>query len=196
MSKELIKPVISLFVITAVVAALLGFVHEITLEPIAIQQKLVEEKTMKEVLPEAEEFKELEWKQPEDGEGVIVQKITEGFKNGELCGYVVLIAPTNGFSGTFTQMLGIDKDGVITGLRVLSHSETPGLGAKAKDDPEFYEQFNGKKSVDFEAKKSLDLAVTKDGGDIDAITSATITSRAVVDGINAAASVLSQEVSE
>lgn len=67
-------------------------------------------------------------------------------------------------------MVGIDADGTITGLRVTGHSETAGLGAKATD-PSFYEQFTG---------KSGSVSVTKDGGEIVPITSATITSRAFV----------------
>ena len=73
-------------------------------------------------------------------------------------------------------MVGVDVDGVITGLRVLSHSETPGLGALATD-PSFYEQFVGKSGA---------IKVEKDGGDIVAITSSTITSRAVSDGADEA----------
>ena len=74
--------------------------------------------------------------------------------------------------GAVKTMVGIDADGTITGLRVTGHSETAGLGAKATD-PSFYEQFTG---------KSGSVSVTKDGGEIVPITSATITSRAVCVG--------------
>ena len=86
-------------------------------------------------------------------------------------GFVITTAP-GGFGGAVNTMVGIGEDGVITGLRVTSHSETPGLGAKSTD-PSFYEQFAGKSGT---------LAVTKDGGEIVPITSSTITSRAVCSG--------------
>lgn len=78
----------------------------------------------------------------------------------------------NGFGGPLTVLVGIGKDGVVCATKVLSHSETPGLGAKCQTDEAFISQFAG---FDTSAKK---LLVRKDGGDVDAITASTITSRA------------------
>ena len=96
--------------------------------------------------------------------------ITAVYK-GDNGGFVITTEP-GGFGGAVKTMVGIDADGTITGLRVTGHSETAGLGAKATD-PSFYEQFTG---------KSGSVSVSKDGGEIVPITSATITSRAVCVG--------------
>lgn len=89
-------------------------------------------------------------------------------------GYVVQVAPS-GFGGVLDVMVGVNTDGTCSGVSIISHSETSGLGANATKE-DFRSQFEGKSNV----------AVTKDGGDIAALTGATITSRAVCDGVNAA----------
>ena len=95
-------------------------------------------------------------------------------------GYAVQVAPA-GFGGAITMMVGIDKDGKILGVSVVSQTETAGLGAVIGADTAagqaFRDQFTG---------LSGELAVDKDGGQIDSVTGATITSRAVTKGINAA----------
>ena len=95
-------------------------------------------------------------------------------------GYALQVEPS-GFDGTITMMVGVGTDGKVLGISVISHTETAGLGAVAGGEnakgQAFREQFVGKDGF---------LAVTKDGGDIDAITGATVTSRAVCKGVNAA----------
>lgn len=88
-----------------------------------------------------------------------------------LVGYAVR-STVSGFGGPLTLMVGITADGLVYNTSVLSHSETPGLGAKCETDPAFMAQWKG---FDPAAKT---LAVRKDGGDVDAITASTITSRA------------------
>ena len=90
-------------------------------------------------------------------------------------GWVVEVTPS-GFGGTIDMMVGVGTDGVVTGVSIISMSETSGLGSNASRDT-FRGQFVG---------ASGSVAVTKDNGDIDALTGATITSRAVCDGVNAA----------
>ena len=160
-TKEVVKPAVVLLLISAVAAACL--VSEVTKEPIALQNEKTLNESMKAVMPEASSFEQLT-----DAE--LTGTITAVYQadNG---GYVLTTEP-GGFGGTVKTMVGIDADGVITGLRVTGHSETPGLGAKSTE-PEFYEQFAG---------KSGSVAVTKDGGEIVPITSSTITSRAVCAG--------------
>lgn len=173
---EIVKPAGVLLIITAVAAMLLGVVSETTKEAIAEQSAKTEQIAMEATLPgESLEFETI--LDVANGDETIgtISKISKATSNGELYGYVVTANP-NGFGGGVATMIGMDAEGVITGLRVLSHAETPGLGALATD-PSFYEQFNG---------KSGHVAVTKDGGEIEAITSATITSRAVSDGANEA----------
>lgn len=162
-AKEIIKPAGMLLLISAVAAACLGAVSEITAEPIAIQNEKTLNASMQAVMPEASSFEELT-----DIEKTGTITAVYQADNG---GFVVTTAP-GGFGGAVNTMVGIDADGVITGLRVTGHSETPGLGAKSTE-PTFYEQFAG---------KSGSVAVTKDGGEIVPITSSTITSRAVCAG--------------
>lgn len=161
-SKAVVKPAIVLLVIAGVAAGLLGVVSEVTAAPIAAQNEKTLNESMTAVMPEASTFEQLEVK-PEG-------TITAVYK-GDNGGFVITTAP-GGFGGAVNTMVGIGADGVITGLRVTGHSETPGLGAKSTE-PAFYEQFTGKSGT---------VAVTKDNGEIVPITSSTITSRAVCAG--------------
>ena len=96
-------------------------------------------------------------------------------------GYVVEVTPS-GFGGTIDMVVGVGTDGTVTGVSIISMSETSGLGANASKES-FRSQFVGKSGV---------LAVSKDGGEIDALTGATITSRAVTSGVNTALVVASE----
>ncbi len=164
-TKEVIRPAVVLLIIAGVAAAALGAVQSITAEPIKAQEDKTKAASMQAVMPDAASFEQIE-----DAE--LTGSLTAIYKadNG---GFVITAAP-GGFSGAVDTMVGIGEDGVITGVRVTKHSETPGLGAKSTD-PSFYEQFTG---------MSGSLAVTKDGGEVVPITSATITSRAVTSGAN------------
>ena len=161
-SKAVVKPAIVLLVIAGVAAGLLGVFSEVTAAPIAAQNEKTLNESMTAVMPEASSFEQLDVE--------LTGTITAVYQadNG---GYVITTAP-GGFGGAVNTMIGVGADGVITGVRVTGHSETPGLGAKATE-PAFYEQFAG---------KSGSVSVTKDGGEIVPITSATITSRTVCVG--------------
>ncbi len=163
--KEVVRPALVLLIIAGVAAAALGAVQSITAEPIRMQEEQTRADSMKAVMPDAASFEQIE-----DAE--LTGSLTAVYKadNG---GFVITTAP-GGFSGAVDTMVGIGEDGVITGVRVTKHAETPGLGAKSTD-PSFYEQYAG---------MSGSLAVTKDGGEVVPITSATITSRAVTSGAN------------
>ena len=100
-------------------------------------------------------------------------------------GYAI-ISSTSGFGGLLTLMVGVAEDGTVHNTTVLSHSETPGLGAKCTTDERFIAQFRG---FDPAAKT---LAVKKDGGDLDAITASTITSRAYALAVSNAVDVFNQ----
>ena len=174
MMKEIVRPAAVLLIITAVAAALLGFVSETTKVAIEEQTAKTQAEAMQAVLPDADEFKKDE---AAELSGTIVS-VNVGYQGGEICGYVINVQPS-GFGGPIDTMVGISSDGSIMGMKVLSHSETPGLGARATEEGEgsFKSQFEG---------FSGNLAVTKDGGDIVPITSATITSRAVTSGVKEA----------
>lgn len=167
---NIIKPAAVLLVICVVAAGLLGYVNQITLAPIAAQDEAAKSESMKAVLPDAASFGD----EKEVNEGNITAVTPALDADGNEIGYAVAVT-TKGFSAGLKLMYGVDTQGTITGLSVVDCSnETPGLGANAANES-FYGQFAGKSGA---------VAVTKDGGDIEALTGATITSRAVA---NAAA---------
>lgn len=161
----------TLLIITAVVAAALAGVNAIAEPLIQAHQQEKLQKAMEEVLPGAENLTEVTFS---DATGTV--------RTVYACetGYVVEVNPS-GFGGEITMMVGINKDLTVNGISIVSHSETAGLGsiaaASTAAGQTFRDQFSGLSGT---------LAVTKDGGSIDSITSATITSRAVTDGVNAA----------
>jgi electron transport complex, rnfABCDGE type, G subunit len=162
---NIIKPAAVLLIICVIAAGLLGYVNQITSAPIAAQETAANEASMKEVLPDAASFGEAK----EVNEGNITNVTPALDADGNEMGYAVAIN-TKGFSAGLKLMFGVDSTGTITGLSVVDCSnETPGLGANAATDG-FKSQFAG---------KSGNIAVSKDGGDIEALTGATITSRAV-----------------
>ena len=170
--------------ITLVVALALGAVNAVTAGPIAEQNAQKIKDSLENVMPGAES------EQIDVPEGTTVTTETKNAtsvtilsaykmtKDGADAGYCVEVGPT-GFGGAVDTMVGIDSDGKVTGISVISaSSETPGLGARSTE-PEFQAQFA--------EQVGTEVAVAKDGGSIDALTGATITSRAVSEGVVAAA---------
>ncbi len=162
-----------LLVICLVCSALLAGVYALTKEPIDAAAKAKNEAAIKEVLPEAavaiEEARTVEF----EGASYVYNLAYDA--QGNTVGCAVDVAPV-GFGGPIVIKVGFNADGVIWNTKVLSQAETPGLGAKCVE-PAFSSQFKG---FDPSQKK---LAVKKDGGDVDAITASTITSRAYADGL-------------
>jgi electron transport complex protein RnfG len=177
--KHIIIPALSLFFFFSIATVLLGLVRNITLEPIEQQRRKTLESTMKAVLKEATEFKEAGYISEMERSGSLV-RVFEGSKGGELIGFVLELAPV-GYSGEINIMVGISKvNNEITGMRVLRHSETPGLGALAVKE-NFYRKFDGRKLIPLSVVRSL-----PGENDIEAITSATITSTAITNAVNEA----------
>jgi len=172
-----VNMVITLFLITAIAAMALGGVYTITKEPIAIAKQKKLEAAIKAVLPD---FDTVTTKMVPDDEGdSLIFYYAE--KAGTPIGVAIKTFTNSGFSGKIELMVGMLEDGSINNTAVLSHKETPGLGDKmdiAKSD--FPVQFKGKNPAEFRLK------VTKDGGDVDAITAATISSRAFCDAVERA----------
>lgn len=171
---------LTLLIVTAVAAIALGFVYNFTKEPIenAKAEKLKE--AINIVVPGADkgEVKEFSVPSPDGGEDLVFYEV---IAEGELIGTAVKSYTNNGFSGYLSIMVGFDKDGVILDNNVLEHAETPGLGDKtSKSVSDWNNQFVGKDPASYK------LTVTKDGGDVDAITAATITSRAYCDALDRA----------
>ena len=167
--KENLKLGFTLLIITALAGLVLAFAYDITRAP--IEARALEEKSaaMKVVL-DAEEFAVTEGELPENITGVY-----EALNGGSNAGYVFTVT-TKGYGGSIEMMVGINADSTLSGIQILNHSETPGLGAKAKEDPTFAEQFKG-----VAADKDITL-----GSDVNAITGATITSTGVTNGVNTA----------
>jgi electron transport complex protein RnfG len=158
-------------------SALLGVVYVLTQKPIADAALAKTNNAIALVVPEFDNVPSDEKREIEcAGEKFVYYTATKG---EEVVGYAIETSTSKGFSGTIKAMVGFNTNGDIVSISVLSHSETPGLGAKMTD-PSFAGQFEGKNPSSFK------LAVRKDGGDIDAITASTITSRAYADAVQKA----------
>ena len=156
---------LTLFLITTIVAGLLGLVNYVTADTIAEQIAQKAENAMLQVL-EADSYEPLDV--PEES------AVTAAYRAGDR-GYVVRVAP-NGFGGAIDMMVGVDVSGAVTGVAIVSQSETASLGANCTRE-DFRAQFTGKTGT---------LSVSKEGGEIEALTGATVTSRAVTEGVDTA----------
>ncbi len=168
MFKDMFKTGLFLLVFSALSGLLLSYCESITGPKIAEINKQKTEKARAEVLPTATSFEETD-------KGFIGKDNT-----GKVVGMVMEVNP-KGYGKEIQMLVGINSDNKITGLKILSHSETPGLGAKVVS-PEFQQKFSNLLKDNPNPK----FLVKKDGGDVDAISGATITSRAFCKGINEA----------
>ncbi len=168
-----INMTVCLLAICLVCSGLLAAVYALTTEPIAAAAAAKNEAAIKEVLPET--AVKIEEERTVEFEGASYAYNLAYDELGNVVGCAINVAPV-GFGGPIAIKVGFDVNGVIWNTKVLSQAETPGLGAKCVE-PAFSDQFKG---FDASAKK---LAVKKDGGDVDAITASTITSRAYADGL-------------
>ncbi|MBQ2112144.1 MAG: RnfABCDGE type electron transport complex subunit G [Bacteroidales bacterium] len=164
---------ICLFAICIVCSSLLAGVYALTKEPIDAAARAKNEAAIKEVLPESAVT--IEEERTVDFEGASYAYNLAYDAQGNTVGCAINVAPV-GFGGPIAIKVGFDMNGVICNTKVLSQAETPGLGAKCVE-PAFSDQFKGWDPA------QKDLAVKKDGGDVDAITASTITSRAYADGL-------------
>ncbi len=167
-------------------SAAVAVVYAVTKEPIEMANQLKINSAIKEVVPEfdnAPSDEVLNVTTPDGIEG----KVYVAKKGSEIVGYAIESTTSKGFGGPFTIMVGFTPDEVVYNTSVISHSETPGLGAKITENKSaFIQQWNGKNLGD----GSIKVAVKKDGGDIDAITASTITSRAYCDAMENAFRIL------
>lgn len=154
---------ICLTAVCLVCSSLLAFSYALTKEPIDEAQKAKTTASIAEVLPA--------FTSEPSSESAELEGVTYSYYKVPDAGYAILSTVT-GFGGPLTLMVGIDESGLVYNTKVLSHSETPGLGAKCQTDTKFIDQFKGWNP------EEKTLAVRKDGGAVDAITASTITSRA------------------
>ena len=189
--KDMIKNSLILFAITLVAGFALGSVYDITKEPRAKQEKLATDRAYKEVFSEATKFedKKIDKKAAEKhiaDKGVKssqaeIESVVEAKDNsGNVLGYVFTIISKEGYGGDIKFTMGVDNDGVIGGISILSINETAGLGMQANTDG-FKKQFKGKQVDKITYSKT---GATKDN-EIDAISGATITTNTMTNGVNA-----------
>ncbi len=167
--------VLSLTLIALGAAACLGFVYEYTKKPIELSNLNKKLNAIKLVVPEFNNNPNADMYRLPTGEGDSLD-VYPAKKDSIIVGYAVNTYTKNGFSGNISVMAGFKPDGSISNITVLEHKETPGLGTKMTE-PKFKDQFIGKNPSEFALK------VKKDGGQIDAITAATISSRAFCDAL-------------
>ncbi len=173
--RDILMPGIVLLIITSIAAACLGVVESVTRAPIEAQQAGTKNDALAKILPSATTFKPLD----SISKDPAIQAVYVGHAGDAIEGYVINVDTNEGYSGLISLVVGIDTDGVVTGVNIMSHSETPGLGANATD-PKFTNQYIGKK------QKLTVVKVPPSDNEIQAITSATITSRAVTGAVNKA----------
>jgi len=169
--------VLTLFVVAAISATTLGLMNEVTEEPIAAAKLKAKLEAVEKVVPEFDNDPSTEMYTIQSDLGEL--ECYPAKKGGELVGTAISSITKKGFSGEIKVMVGFKPDGSIHNSSVLDHAETPGLGTKM-DLPKFKDQYMDKNPADFNVK------VTKDGGGIDAITAATISSRAFSDAVQRA----------
>ncbi len=160
--------------ISLIASAGVGYVYKITEEPIALAAEANTRAALAEVLPPFDSTQASQLVLDE----IPVVVHTAITSDGQVVGYAVETATRKGFSGEFRLMVGFLPDGKVQRVRVLQHAETPGLGSKMTEDGNPLET-----SVVGRNPSEMNLAVTKDGGEVDALTAATITSRAYVDAV-------------
>lgn len=189
---KILKDTLAITLITFVSGLALGVVHDITADPIARQQALAKERAYRAVFEEADSFgqivldeehrKELDGILAENGYGAESIDEIMGALNadGEEIGYAFTVTSSEGYGGDIQFAMGVEDDGTVKGISILSISETAGLGMKA-DTEDFRDQFRDRKVQSF--------VYTKEGAaaenEIDAISGATITTNAVTNGVNA-----------
>jgi electron transport complex protein RnfG len=170
--------VLSLTLISLGASACLGFVYEMTKEPIELTLLNKKLNAIKEVVPDFTNNPNEDMFRLPTGEGDSLD-IFPAKKDKEIIGYAVNTYSKTGFAGNIRLIAGFKPDGTIINISVLEQKETPGLGTKMTE-PGFKDQFNNKNPSEFKIK------VKKDGGSVDAITSATISSRAFCDAVQRA----------
>ncbi|MDC7294461.1 MULTISPECIES: RnfABCDGE type electron transport complex subunit G [unclassified Butyrivibrio] len=187
-TKSMIKNAFILFAITLVAGVLLGIVYQVTKDPIAYQDKLAQDKANQSVFASAQTFDDLDLDQAAADKvasahsGVTIESVKEAKDaSGASAGYVIQVK-SKGYGDFIQYTVGITKEGNINGISIISIAETPGLGMNA--EKVVAPQFVDKQATQFSVVKNGQLSDA--GTQIEAISGATITSRAVTEGVNAA----------
>ena len=178
--KELFKLTVVLTIICSLAATALALVYTITKDPIAYQQRLKKLRAIKAVQPDYDnepdqDYIDLKTDESAEGDGGLTRFYIT--KKGDTPTGVVFMTSAVGYGGLIDLMVGVNPEGTITGVQVLRHTETPGLGAKITEDT-FIQQFPERNL------QNTTWSLKKEGGDIDQISGATISPQAVVKALN------------
>ena len=183
--QEIGKPTFVLFLVGLIVTALLAWVYQITFPIIEARQAADLQMSLKQVLPAASSFDTARSAEALAAEGIAVpasvRNVYPATADNASAGYAVAVSP-KGYGGAISMMVGIGPDGAVSGVTILTMSETPGLGTNAAN-PDFLGQYS-----DLVPEDAPAVVKTETGrkGDIQALTGATVTSRAVTRGIDEA----------
>lgn len=192
MKNKIIKDALALTLITLVAGVALGGVYEITKDPIARQEAQAKAEAYEQVFTDAAAFEEVEMDDTSiqtirdqlDQEGYKAQSIEEVMRaedqSGETLGYAFTVVTSEGYGGDIRFSMGVQNDGTLNGISILSIGETAGLGMNA-DTPAFKDQFVGKQVEKLQYTKN---GATQDD-EINAISGATVTTNAMTNGVNA-----------
>ncbi len=186
--KEMVRMVIVLTLFATVSACILAWANNVTSEPIANVKRAEKIEALKRVLPEFDNDPLQETREFESLSGRVVVHVAR--KEGEFVG-AALVSSAKGYGGPVNIVMGVNADGTIQAVAVLdAPGETPGLGAKIKEAA-FLKQFSGKP-----ADATGWARVKKDGGEVDAITGATISSRAVSEAVRKGLEIFAEHAKE
>lgn len=189
MNKKIVHDALILTAFTLVLGFLLGLVYGITKDPIAAAEDAKQQAAYKQVFEDADSFAAYEAFDEEKAASIMAENgysdeiedvQTARDKSGNDIGYVITVTAKDGSQSNITFSVGIRNDGTVNGYSITSISETPGLGDKAKNE-EFYGQFQNKQVDSFTVVKQAPSA----DNEIEAISGATITSKAMTNGVNA-----------
>lgn len=190
MKNTIVRDTIAITVITLIAGLALGAVYNITAEPIARQEQLAKDEAYKAVFADADTFEVIEEEEDPQlqaylrDDGHTAQTIDEVVQaedsSGTPLGYAFTVTTSEGYGGDIQFAMGVQDDGTLNGISILSIGETAGLGMRADTD-EFKSQFADKQVEEFQYTKS---GATQDN-EIDALSGATITTNAMVNGVNA-----------
>lgn len=189
MKNPIIRNAIILTAIALVLSVLLGFTNEFTKERIAEQETLAKQKAYVTVFGDGITFTVNDELKLYDTGAVVINEVVEARDaSGSLVGYGLNLTTSEGYGGNITMAMGVKVDGTLTGIDIIAHAETPGLGANCTKDS-FKSQFAGiqAEKIDF-SKTGKTLP-----NEIDAISSATFTTRAVTGAVNAGLAFVNNE---
>ncbi|MDH4139009.1 MAG: FMN-binding protein [Coriobacteriia bacterium] len=179
------RMVLAVVVTCTASAAALTFTYEVTKDRIAEQERLAREKALNEALPEATEFTEMDENMLVSARESAGETRVDAIFDAGGAGWGVLVAP-RGYGGPMPMVVGVDSDGKVTGVMIITQNETPGLGTKIVTDESFLPQFRGWDASD------VDTAVKA----FDAISGATKSSGGVRKGVVAAGHIYEEVLSQ